>query len=155
VAAGNAVDLPSLITDALDAVDGQHAAASDVYQALTAALGLGYRPTPPLAEILTVAADAGTVALILDLPEPLPWERMSWSLTHVGPHPSPPLGDALLAWSGDGAHAAIVRPGGAALASGEWALRLELAMDIGAERAAWTRAGSAAPESGVLRFVLP
>jgi hypothetical protein len=102
-----------------------------------------------------VATGAHIVALVLDLPEPLPWERMSWSLTHSAPHPSPPLDDTLLTWSSDGAHAVIVRPGGAPLASGEWSLRLELAMDIGAERAVWTRAGSAAPESGTLRFVLP
>jgi hypothetical protein len=155
VAAGNTVDLQALIAAALDATGRQHGAAGDVYQALTAALGLGYRPSPPLAEILTVAAGPGIVALVLDLPEPLPWERMSWSLTQAGPHPSRPLDDALLAWSSDGAHAAIVRPGGAPLASGQWSLRLELAMDAGAERAVWTRAGSAAPETGTLHFVLP
>jgi hypothetical protein len=155
VATGNTVDLGSLITDALEAVDRQHAAAADVYQALSAALGLDYRPSPPLVEVLTARTAAGTVALVLDLPEPVPWERMSWSLTRVGPHPSPPLADALLTWSGDGAHAVIVRAGGAALASGEWSLRLELAMDVGAERVAWTRAGSTAPEVVTLRFALP
>jgi hypothetical protein len=155
VAAGNAVDLQSLIEDALDAVDRQDTAAGDVYQALSAALGLDYRPSPPLVEVLTASTGTGTVALVLDLPEPVAWERLSWSLARVGPHPSPPLDDALLAWSGDGAHAAIVRSGGAALASGEWSLRFELAMDVGAERAAWTRAGSTTPESGALRFTLP
>jgi len=150
-----AVELVAADGVLVDAVDQQHGAVGDVYQALAAALGLGYRPAPPLAEILTVAAGAGTAALVLDLPEPLPWERIWWSLTHAGPHPSRPLDDALLAWSGDGAHAVIVRSGGAPLASGRWSLRLELAMDIGAERAVWTRAGSADPETGTLHFILP
>jgi hypothetical protein len=155
VAAGNTVDLPSLIADTLDAVDQQHTTAGDLYQTLTAALGLDYRPPPPLVEVFTATTGAGTIALVLDLPDPLPWERMSWSLTHVRPHPSPPLHDTLLAWSNDGAHAVIVRSAGAALAPGEWSLRLELAMDIGAERATWTRAGSTAPENATLRFTLP
>lgn len=155
LAAADVVDLQTLIADSLDAVARQHTVDDEVYQALSGALGLGYRPAPPVVEILTVAAGSDTVALILDLPEPLPRERMSWALTPMGPHPSPPLDDALVAWSADGAHALLARPGGRPVPPGEWSLTLELALDLGPERAVWSRQDSTAPETATLRFTLP
>ena len=154
LAAAGVVDLPALITDTLDAVHRGQAVSGEVYENLSTALGLGYRPSPPLVEILTAVAGADTVALVLDLPEPLPPERMSWSLTPIGPHPARPVDDALLAWSADGAHAVLVRQGGRPLPSGEWSLTLELTLDLGAERAAWTRRHSTAAETATLRFTL-
>jgi hypothetical protein len=155
VAAGNTVDVEALVAETVDAVGRQQAVTADVHQDLTSALGLSYRPIPPVCEMLTVAAGGGTVALLLDLPEPLPWERMSWSLTRVRAHPTPPVDDVLLAQSADGAHAVLVRTGGARFEPGDWSLHLDLALDIGAERAVWTRGGRTAPESGTLRFAVP
>ncbi|HEX5120788.1 MAG TPA: hypothetical protein VFW65_36870 [Pseudonocardiaceae bacterium] len=154
LAAADVVDQQTFVTDALDAVARQHTVADDVYRALSGALGLGYRPAPPLVELLTVTAGTDTVAVLVDLPEPLPWERMSWSLTPVGPHPTRPLDDAVLAWSADGAHAVIVRSAGRPLPTGTWSLRLTLALDVGTERAVWTRGNSSAPETSTVRFTL-
>jgi hypothetical protein len=154
VAAGRAGDLDALTGDALEAVDRRDAVAAQAYQELSAALGLGYRPAPPVAEVLTASAGGSVVALVLDLPEPLPWERMTWALTRTGPHPARPLSDVTLAWSEDGAHATLTRSGGSPFPSGDWSLSLELALDAGAERAVWSRAGDSAPETASLRFRL-
>jgi hypothetical protein len=154
VAAGRAGDLDALTEEALDAVDRRHALSAQAYAELSAALGLAYRPAPPVVELLTASAGGDVVALVLDLPEPLSWERMTWSLTRTGRHPGPSPADVLLAWSEDGAHAALVRSGGAPFPPGPWSLSLELALDAGAERAVWTRAGGSDPEIASLSFRL-
>jgi hypothetical protein len=154
VAAGRTGDLDALTGEALEAVDRRDAVAAQAYQELSAALGLGYRPAPPVAEVLAASAGGSVVALVLDLPEPLPWERMTWALTRTGPHPAPPLSDVTLAWSEDGAHATLTRSGGSPFPSGDWSLSLELALDAGAERALWSRASDSAPETASLRFHL-
>ena len=154
VAAGRAGDLDALTEEALDAVDRRHAAAAQAYLEISAALGLGYRPAPPVAELLTASAGDDVLALVLDLPEPLPWERMTWSLTRGGRHRGPDPADVLLAWSEDGAHATLVRSGGAPFPPGAWSLSLSLALDVGAERAVWSRAGASGAETASLRFDL-
>jgi hypothetical protein len=91
----------------------------------------------------------------LDLPAPLPWERMAWTLT--GPADGggqATLGDLVLAWSGDGSRAVMVREGGAPFTAGLWTLDLALRLDVGAERAVWRRGGSTAPEAGACAFRL-
>jgi hypothetical protein len=47
-----------------------------------------------------------------------------------------------------------VAPDGRTLAGGSWLLRLTLALDVGAERAAWRRAGRTQAEHADLAFVL-
>ena len=132
-----------------------HAASTAAHDALaTDALGLPWRPVPPLVEISTVTLGNDVVALLLDLPEPLPWERIGWTLTPSADGSGAALADATLAWSGDGTRAIVVRSGGAAFARGPWTLGLALRLDVGAERAAWRRCGSTAPETGLLRFAL-
>ena len=102
-----------------------------------------------------MAAGGEVLALLLDLPEPLPWERMGWTLT--GPADGggrQVLGDLVLARSGDGSRAVLVREGAAPFSAGIWMFDLVLRLDVGAERAAWRRGGSTAPEAGTLRFRL-
>jgi hypothetical protein len=154
VATGSVADLAALTAAAVEAVAGRDTLSAEAYRDLTAALGIGYRPRPPVVELLTAAADGDIVALVLDLPEPLPRERLLWSLVEVGRHPTPPLGDLLVAWSEDGASAIIVRAGAKTFPPGRWSLRLELTLNIGAERAVWTRSGDSEPESGTLEFTL-
>jgi hypothetical protein len=155
VAANNTVDLQALICAACDAVQQQQAEAAGIYDSLAAALGLAYRPAPPVVEVLTAADRGRTVALILDLPEPLPWERMTWSMALTGPHPTQALDDVVLAWSADGSHGLLARTGGNPFLAGPWSLALHLALDVGAEAAAWTRNGRTTPEGGTLRFTVP
>ncbi|WP_426513544.1 hypothetical protein ACPPVO_24830 [Dactylosporangium sp. McL0621] len=155
VSANNTVDLQALVAAAGAAVQRQHAEAADSYDSLAAALALAYRPAPPVVEVLTAADHGRTVALVLDLPEPLPWERLTWSLTPMGPHPTPALNDVVLAWSADGSHAMLARTGGKTFPPGPCSLALHLALEVGAEAAVWTRNGRATPEEGTLQFTVP
>jgi hypothetical protein len=154
VAAGNVIDQPALAAAALAAVGGLQAASAGVFRELAQALGLPYAPAPPVLEILAVPDGDEVLALLLDLPEPLPWERMSWSLRQVRSGGHAAGQDVLLAWSEDGRQALLVDPDGSPLAGGPWLLRLTLALDVGAERAAWRRAGSTQAEHADLAFLL-
>ena len=151
VAASDAAETAGLAEAARGAVAAEHAASADVHDLLAGALAASWRPEPPVVEMLTVVDGAATVALLLDLPEPLPWERVVWSLTRDD---DVPLDDLVLAHSRDGAHAILVRTGAAALPPGAWSLQLALRLDAGAERAVWRRGGSTAAEAGVLRFAI-
>jgi hypothetical protein len=155
VASGSTGDLAELISAALGAVADHDDASAEAFRDVSQCLGLGYQPRPPVIEILTVTAGRDVVALALELPEPLPRERLSWSLTPIQPHPVPPLTDLVVAWSGDGARALLVRPQGTPFSPGRWSLHLELALDVGAERATWSRDGDSTPETAVLTFSLP
>jgi len=76
-----------------------------------------HRPTPPVVEMCTVEETGEVLALLLDLPEPLPWERMGWSLTGPGDGDAQhPVDDLMLAASADGCRAILVREGGAPFA---------------------------------------
>ena len=117
-------------------------------------LGLPYAPAPPVLEILAVPDGDEVLALLLDLPEPLPWERMTWSLRQVRSGGHTVGKDVLLARSEDGRQALLVLPDGNPLASGPWLLNLNLALDVGAERATWRRAGSTQAKTADLAFLL-
>jgi hypothetical protein len=149
VAAGDAVELAPLGDAARAAVAHTHAASAAVHDLLADALGTPWRPTPPVVELSAIEAAGGPLALLLDLPEPLPWERASWALVSPG---GQPLADLLLAWSEDGTRAILVRTGATPFAAGAWRLDLALRLEVGAERPVWRRGGSAAPEAGALRF---
>jgi hypothetical protein len=156
VATSNLIDEACLRAAALDAIEGLHAASANVYDSLAQALALGYSQPPPVLELLTVIAGDDVVALVLDLPEPLPWERMTWTLRHAEPRGRSTVEDVLLAWSEDGRRAVLVPASAEAFPSGEHVLRLTLALDVGAERAVWRRAGRSDTETAELRFrVLP
>ena len=156
VTSGDALQTASLEAAARAAVDARHAAAAEAHDLLAAALGLPYRPTPPLVEASTVTDGHDVVALLLDLPEPLAWERVAWSLSRSadGSGPGPALADLVLAWSEDGTRAILVREGGAPFGDGAWTLDLTLRLDVGAERAVWRRGGSTAPEVAAAHFTL-
>ncbi len=111
VAASDAVETAGLVEIARAAVGSEQAASADVHDLLAGALAASWRPEPPVVEVLTVVDGAATVALLLDLPEPFPWERVDWSLTRDD---DVPLDDVVLARSRDGAHAILVRTGAAA-----------------------------------------
>ncbi len=64
------------------------------------------------------------------------------------------MADLVLAWSGDGTRAILVREDAVPFAAGTWTLELALRLDAGAERAVWRRGGSTAPEAGRLLFAL-
>ena len=152
VAASDLLDEACLRAAALDAVQGLHAASASVHDSLAQALALGYSQPPPVLELLTVTDGDDVVALVLDLPEPLPWERMTWTLRQVEPHARSTVLDVLLAWSEDGRRAILAPAAAGAFPSGQHVLRLVLALDVGAERAVWRRAGSSDPETAELRF---
>jgi hypothetical protein len=150
VGGGAAVEVEGLREAAAAAAMSRHVGAAQTYDALAAALGLKWRPTPPVVEIGTVDTGGAVLAWVLDLPAPLPWERMAWSVRG----PEGDQTDVLLAWSDDGSHALLARAGGTAFAAGPWNLDLALRLDVGDERAVWRRGGSSAPEVGTLRFAL-
>ena len=153
VDAGDAIELAGLREAARTAADTRNQAGADAYVALAAALGLPWRPLPPVVEVCTVD-DAGSIlALLLEVPEPLPRERLSATLT--GPSDSggvATLDDLVLCWSEDGCRAILARQGGLGFIAGMWTLDLALRLDLGAERAVWRRGGSTAPEVGNMRF---
>ncbi len=152
-AAGDDVlDLVALRSQALAAVTARHEISAEAFRDLSAALGLPYRPLPPVVELSQVVDDGDIMALLLDLPEPLPWERMSWSLSRQRRGRQIPAEDAVLVWSEDGARAVLVQDDGAPWLADRWTLTLTLALDIGAERAAWRRDGSQAPEVAEIVF---
>ena len=88
-----------------------------------------------------MTAGSEVLALLLDLPEPLPWERMGWKLTGPAGGGRQVLGDLVLARSGDGSRAVLVREGAAPFGAGIWTFDLVLRLDVGAER---RRGGAAA-----------
>ena len=149
VAAGDAVEVTPLVAAARSAMDFAGAESESVYDLLVGALGTPWRPTPPIVEMSAVASGQDVVALLVDLPEPLPWERIRGSL--LAPDGTA-LSDLVLARSGDGARVVLVLAGARPFAAGTWALELSLRLDVGAERAVWRRAGSTAPEAGRLAF---
>ena len=146
VAAGDAVELARLGESARAAIAFEQAESAVVHDLLTSAIGTPWRPTPPVVELSTIAAPGGIVALLLDLPEPLPWERIDWSLVAPGSADEEPLADLLLAYSGDGTGAILVRSGAAAFTPGTWRLQLALRLNVGSERAAWRRGGARPPK---------
>jgi hypothetical protein len=154
VSAGAVLDVPLAAADAVAAANARQAVAAGTYDTLAGLLGLGYRPVPPIVELSRLDDAGTTAALLLELPEPLPWERMTWALTASADGGAPPAPVAL-AWSDDGARALIVMADGAPFPSGAWTLGLALHLDIGAERAVWRRGGSVAPEVARLSFRLP
>ena len=152
VAAGDAVELAALGDAARATVGHAHAESAAVHDLVADALGLPWRPTPPVVELSTVADGTGVLALVLDLPEPLPWERVTWSLVPPGAADDEPLEDLVLAWSDDGTRAILVHTGATAFARGSWSLHLAVRLNVGAERAVWRRGGSTAAEAGRLQF---
>ena len=94
------------------------------------------------------------VALLLDVPEPLPWERITWSLSRSADGSGPALEDHVLAWSEKGTRAILVREGGATFGGGAWTLDLTLRLEVGGERAVWRRGGTTGPEVGGNPFQL-
>ena len=154
VAAADAVELAPLGDAARAAVAAMQQESSSVHDLLVGSLGTPWRPSPPIVELSSVAAGKDVIALLLDLPEPLPWERMDWSLLAPDAADDEPLADLVLAWSADGSHAVLVRTDGQAFAAGPWTLNLALRLDVGAERATWRRGGSSVAEAGALRFAL-
>jgi hypothetical protein len=149
-----ALELPSLTERARTAVDSRHVISGQQYDLLHQQLGLAWRPVPPVLEISRVSVNGGVVALLIDLAEPLPWERVSWILTASPDGRAAPLSDGALVWSEDGTRALIVRDGAQPFAAGAWKLDLALRLDVGVERPQWRRGGSSAPECGTLSFVL-
>ena len=154
VLAGDLVDHAGLAEAARAAVASAHAESAAVHDLLVTALGIPWRPTPPIAELSAVEAGGGVAALLLDLPEPIPWERVRWSLVAPGQADDESLADLVLAWSADGSRAVLVRPGAVPYAAGTWTMHLALRLDVGAERSIWRRGGSTLPEVGRLTFVL-
>jgi hypothetical protein len=147
------VDMSPLTEAALDAVAVRHSVAGTAYDQIIAELQAPRRPTPPVVELLGVIDQAGAVvALLLDLPEPLPWERLRVCLSRGAN--APPEPDVVVAWSQDGTHAVVVRDGASPIDAGQWSMSLTLRLEVGAERAVWRRAGSLAPEVGQLEFTL-
>ena len=151
VAAADVVELPVLREQAVAAVQALHGAAAGAYEALHAQLGQQYRPVPPVVEVSAVQAGGDVLALLLDLPEPLPWGRVTCTLT--GPETAP--ADSVVAWSADGGRVVLARADGAPFTTGAWRIDLVLHLDVGAERAVWRRGSSSAPEVGALSFRLP
>ncbi len=153
VGAGDAVELAGLRESARAAADTRNQAGADAYVALAAALGLPWRPNPPVVEVCTVDDAASVLALLVEVPEPLPRERLGVTLT--GPSDGggqAALDDLVLVWSEDGCRAILARQSGLAFTAGMWTLDLAVRLDVGAERALWRRGGSTAPEVGNMRF---
>jgi hypothetical protein len=155
VADGDMLDLDALRAAALAAVEARHDTSVAAYDAVVAALGLPYRVLPPVVELSAVTDGEEVVGLLVDLPEPIAWERVSWTVRRLGRGRPVPVTDLVLAWSDDGARAVLVRDDGSAFRSADWTLELTMALDAGAERAVWLRAGSSARELGELRFTTP
>ena len=153
VDAEDAIELGQLREQARAVADSRNQVGADAYVALAGTLGLPWRPLPPVVELCTVDDAGGVLALLLEVPEPLPRERLGVTLT--GPSDDggrAALDDLVFVWSDDGCRAILVRQGGLIFTAGMWTLDLVLRLDVGAERALWRRGGSTAPEVGSLQF---
>jgi hypothetical protein len=149
---GDATEIGGLAAAAASAAAARDDVAADAFRDLQDALGLGFRPHPPVVELSVVTTGSGAVAaLLLDLPEPLPWARMGWRLTG----PDRAVDDPLVVWSGDGTRALLVHPDGSTFTPGAWTLYLALSLDVGVERPVWRRGGSSSPEAGRLTVRVP
>jgi hypothetical protein len=145
------LDLPAAADAARQATDSRTAHAAALYAEGVGLLGLGYRALPPVVELSALAAASGTVqALLLELPEPLAWERVrvAGSVPGAG-------GPPVVVWNGDGTRALVLPPSGARLPAGEYVLDLVLDLDVGPEAPTWQRATSTRAEVARLAFALP
>ena len=94
------------------------------------------------------------LALLLESPEPLAWERIGWQLTRQDrAGRDQPVPGSLLVWSDDGARA-LVLVTGASLQAGSYELQLAYNLDIGLEAPILRRGGSTLPEVTRLPFTL-
>lgn len=154
VDASELLEIPAITNDALAAAAEYHATSGAVYDALAVALGLPWQPTTPCVEIGTVTDGTDVVALVLDLPEPLPLERVECTLARQTGSTMTPEENLLLVWRLDGTRALLVRDSAIPFTPGDWTLDVVLHLDVGVERASWRRGGSTAPETGSLRFAV-
>jgi hypothetical protein len=95
------------------------------------------------------------LALLVESPEPIDWNRVSWQLRKEGTTAGvyQPVANTVLVTSDDGARALIVNPAVRVLA-GNYELGLTYSLDIGLEAPALRRGGSTVPEITRLRFNL-
>jgi hypothetical protein len=145
------LDLPAAAAAAREATDSRTAHAAALYAEGVGLLGLGHRARPPVVELSALAAASGAVqALLLELPEPLAWERVrvAGSLPGAG-------GPPVVVWNGDGTRALLLPPSGTRWPAGEYVLDLVLDLDVGPETPTWQRATSTRAEVGRLAFALP
>jgi hypothetical protein len=119
--------------------------------------GGAYRPLPSVVEVAEVVQGRRRLALLLESPEPLDWNRIRWELRvlHRASGAYRALGDVLAVWSDDGARAFLMATGATGLGIGEYELQLISDLDIGLEAPLLRRGGSTLPEVGRLRFALP
>jgi hypothetical protein len=89
-------------------------------------------------------------ALLLELPEPLAWERVRVTGSVPGGGGAP-----VVVWNGDGTRALVLPPSGVALRAGDYVLDLVLDLDVGPEAPTWQRATSTRAEVARLAFTLP
>ncbi len=115
-----------------------------------------YRALPPVVEVLDLRQGADRLALLLESPEPLDWQRIAARLARLDPITGvyAAVEDALLAWSDDGARAILAPTGTANPPDGDYELQLTYRLDIGFEAPVLRRGASSVPEIARLRFTL-
>ena len=121
----------------------------------TLLLGGTYRPLPPVVEVSELMRSGRRLALLVESPEPIDWNRVSWQLRKEGTTPGvyQPVANTVLVTSDDGARALIMNPAVRVLA-GNYELGLTYSLDIGLEAPALRRGGSTVPEVARMRFNL-
>jgi hypothetical protein len=122
----------------------------------TRLLGSTYRPLPPVVEVSELMRSGRRLALLVESPEPIDWNRVSWQLRKEGTTPGmyqPVAANTVLVTSDDGARAPIMNPAVRVLA-GNYELGLTYPLDIGLEAPALRRGGSTLPEVARMRFNL-
>ncbi|MCC6803487.1 MAG: hypothetical protein IT319_11435 [Anaerolineae bacterium] len=131
--------------------------ASEHYQALFRLFfGETYRPRPPVVELTELLGSDGRYALLLESPEPLDWNRITFAIKRrqANGDYNDIRSSAFIVWSDDGTRALILATNGAVLPSGIYMLQLAFNLDIGAEMPVLRRNGSTIPETVALDFDL-
>lgn len=144
-------------TETQAAVRALSAESADRFAILAERLWSGaYRPLPPIVEVLDLHQDTNRLALLLESPEPLDWQRIVAQMARLDPLTGAygTVGDYLLVWSDDGARALLVPTGTANLPHGDYTLQLTYSLDIGLEAPLLRRGASSLPEIASLRFTL-
>jgi hypothetical protein len=157
LAAASAAEFSQMLADVLDALDSYNRTSISFYESLHQLFFDGiYRPCPPVVELTELFGDEGRCALLLESPEPLDWNRLSFTLerlTRTGSFVDINA-NTIVVWSNDGIRALLLSSSGESLPNGTYQLQLTFYLDIGAEAPVLRRNGSIVPETVALHFDL-
>lgn len=150
VASGLTLD--QAIAEARQATEAKQEGHGRWFDTIMGALDLGYRPHPPVVEVSSLrTASRQRLALLVESPEPLPWERFTVTAAY-GRNRGVPVDDLIVIPSRDGTRALLIDGEEQGWRAKPGAVTIRMDLDLGPALPRWTRGLSTQPEVVELAF---